>query len=429
MKVPFSLSYGLRLLRGKGGTARYLRGAVIGVGLSLLPLVVVLEVSTGMIEGIMERLLEVKSYHLQVELGHSASLEAVRGIEKLVRSLPRVTVVVAERQGIGLLYSGSGATGVTVRAVPDDFLASDRGLADQLIAVSGRLEFPGPSVMLLGSAAARTLGVAAGDTVTLLTTFSGDLKGMPRASRFTVGGVFATGYEPIDKAFAYVCEAAGGQFMTSGNSTRFLGIKVRDPFDGIEGLADSLRNSLPPGLRVTSWTDSEGTAYRSFDATRTMLLFIMALVVIVASVNIFSSVLMLQIEKRLEIGILMGLGARPGDISVAFLLSGLVLGGMGTALGMALGLAVAVNINGCIAALQVVLDACVAFAAAVGGKGLGPITLFNSSYYLQEIPIRIGLSETLGIAFGTFLVSAVASYLPARRAGRQKPLDIIRKAS
>jgi lipoprotein-releasing system permease protein len=68
-------------------------------------------------------------------------------------------------------------------------------------------------------------------------------------------------------------------------------------------------------------------------------------------------------------------------------------------------------------------------AALVGAKDVGRVTLFHSDYYLQQIPIRVGLSETYGIALGSFLVSALASYLPARRAGRLKPLEVIRKAS
>jgi lipoprotein-releasing system permease protein len=159
----------------------------------------------------------------------------------------------------------------------------------------------------------------------------------------------------------------------------------------------------------------------------------MGLVVLVAAVNVSSSVLMIVFERRLDIGILKAIGASPSSLAVAFLTAGAVTGLLGTALGITLGLLVAVNVNQLLAAVQAILDAGVWVASLIrtslvpSAAALEPVTLFNSAYYLQKIPIRIDALEVALAAAGTLLLSALASYIPAARAVRVKPLEVLKK--
>jgi lipoprotein-releasing system permease protein len=110
-----------------------------------------------------------------------------------------------------------------------------------------------------------------------------------------------------------------------------------------------------------------------------------------------------------------------------------VTGALGTTLGIALGLLVAVNINQLIAAIQTVLNAGVWIASILrapflpSAPPIEPVTLFNSAYYLQMIPVRVDAVEVAAAAFGTLLLSALASYFPARRAAGVRPLEVLRK--
>ena len=126
MRARLALFLSSRMLRGRDGTARYLRGSVIGIALSLVPLIVVMEVSTGMIEGITARLLEVGTYHVQVSLpsGPGGGHGATGGIHFRVHG---VVAAVPERQGTGLLVTPRSAAGVTIRCVPSDIFAVDAG--------------------------------------------------------------------------------------------------------------------------------------------------------------------------------------------------------------------------------------------------------------------------------------------------------------
>jgi lipoprotein-releasing system permease protein len=156
-------------------------------------------------------------------------------------------------------------------------------------------------------------------------------------------------------------------------------------------------------------------------------------VVMVAAVNVSSSVLMIVFERRLDIGILKAVGASPSSLALAFLIAGAATGLLGTALGIALGLLVAVNVNQLISAIQAALNAGVWFASLVRNSfvpsagALETVTLFNSAYYLQKIPIRIDAIEVVLAAAGTLLLSALASYIPAARAARVRPLEVLKK--
>ncbi len=210
-------------------------------------------------------------------------------------------------------------------------------------------------------------------------------------------------------------------------------MKGADPFADLGPAVRALRRVLPQDSRLATWQELEYGRLASFRTTRALLVFIMALVVLVAAVNVSSSVLMIVHERRLDIGILKAVGASPSSLSASFLAAGSVTGVLGTALGVAAGLLVAVNINGVIAAIQAVLNAGAWLVSVLGAPlvpsaaAVRPVTVFNSAYYLQEIPIRISAVEVGAAAFGAILLSALASWIPARRATAVRPLEILRK--
>jgi len=210
-------------------------------------------------------------------------------------------------------------------------------------------------------------------------------------------------------------------------------VKVRDPFADLSAMERDIAAAAGGGVRVASWREIEYARLASFATTKALLLFIMALVVIVASVNVSSSVLMIIIERREELGILGSLGAGPRPLSLSFLAAGFSTGLAGTIIGIAVGLLVAVNINAVITGLEWLINLGISIASLVresfapSAARFEPVTLFNSAYYLKTIPVSIQPSEIGLVAVGSLVLSALASYLPAARSARTRPLDVLRK--
>jgi lipoprotein-releasing system permease protein len=432
MKPALPIALGLRILRGKAGTARYLRGAVLGIALSLVPLIVVMEVSTGLIEGITARLIEVGTYHLQAVLASSTGEAALMRASRAASATPGVLDVIPERQGTGLLAAGGASTGVTVRFVPPDLLTRDPGLAALIRVKSGSAELT-PGRLLLGAALAERLGLKTGDPLVLLTPFDEAGRGPPRLTPLRVGGIFESGYQEMDKLYVYAGLDSSWGVLSPRASRTFVGVKVKDPFGDMEARAQDLARALAGEARVYTWRELEFARLRSFQTTKALLLFIMAMIVLVAGVNVSSSVIMIAFERRLEIGILKGVGASPGSLALAFLSAGFATGLLGTAAGLGLGLLAAVNINELLSALQWVLNGAIALfslarSGLVPGSGpVEPLTLFNSAYYLTSIPVRLRWAEIFLAAASTIALSGIAAYLPAAQAARVRPLEVIRK--
>jgi len=426
---------GLRALRGRGGTGRYLRGTVAGIALGLVPLLVVMEVSTGMIDGITARLLEVGSSHLQASLPGTLGDDDLTAAARVVEGMPGVRAATVERQGTVLLALGQRSTGVTLRCVDPAGFARDAGLHRYLTTIEGSLDLARPRTVLVSAALARTLGVRTGDTVLAVAGLAGDASVLPRVSRLVVGGVYETGYQELDKTVAYGALGDAGAVLPPRGARTLLGIKVDDPFADLDAVASRVAVARGPDARVSAGRDLERSRLASFETTRWLLVLIMALVAAVAAANVSATVLMLVLERRQEIGILLGIGARPAVLARSFLLAGLAAATAGTALGVALGLLVAVNINGVIAILDRLLTlaaGAVSLARSLVLPGAAApearLTLFQSAYYLQSIPVRIRAVEVVAAASGTLLVASLAAWLPARRAGRLSPLEVLRRA-
>jgi lipoprotein-releasing system permease protein len=432
MSVRLAVFLSSRMLRGRDGTARYLRGSVLGIALSLVPLIVVMEVSTGMIEGITARLLEVGTYHLQASLPSTTPLADMEERAARIAAVPGVVAAIPERQGTALLVTPTGAAGVTLRCVPPDIFAADPGFRSHVSVKAGTADLSGSGTLLVSSALASSLGIRAGGRVSLVTTFGENLSGAARLTPLVVSGIYETGYQELDKTLVYGSLQLASKALSPRGSRALIGVKVKDPFADLTAVTQAVSEAAGDA-RVASWREIEYPRMASFAFTKAILILIMALIVVVAAVNVSSSVIMIVFERRNEIAILKSVGVGERPLSLSFLLTGFATGAMGTAAGIAAGLLVSVNINEVIAGLEWLVNqvlAAISFlrtALVPSAHPIGTFTVFNSAYYLKSIPIRIDAPEVVAAGAATLLLCALASWLPAHRASRTRPLSILRK--
>ena len=442
MKTPGVFFLAFRNILGRKSderdlARRTLHGAVLSVAVSMIPLVVTLVVSDGMINGITSRYVELSSYHLQcVPYFVRTECELASAAESL-RKIPGVRGAWPETQAVGIAFAKGVRSGAMVRAVDPGFL-EDPGTREYLSLAEGEAKFSGPNDVLLGSELARDLNASVGDTVSLISVRSrrGDSI-IPRVTVFRVRGIVSSGYRDLDARWFIVPRYASARYLTPETSRTILGVKVEDPYTSLSGVMDNARISLSDGWGVYSWSETEKNLYESFRTTRYLLLLIMGLTVAVAAVNISSALITLVMERSREIAILKSLGASPADISKVFLTGGMLLGFAGSLLGIVLGTAAAVNINALITGLERALGALegvfnlLAYPFVSGGAkaAYAPavVRLLNPDYYLEKIPVVLDFWTLAGILAASLFLSYLASLLPARKAAALRPLEILRK--
>jgi lipoprotein-releasing system permease protein len=414
------------------GGGRYLRGAVLGVALSLVPLVVVLVVADGMIEGITARYIEVGTYHLQAQPLGSPAAEELAAVAEAAAAVPGVEAAFRETQGYGVALLGSRTAGAAIRAIDPAFL-DDPGLRRYLSAKGGEARLDSSNEILLGYYLAKSLGAKVGDAVSLVTErrprLGSNSSPAPKVSVFRVRGIVSAGYRELDALWAFVSLKAGARILDPSSSRSIVGVKVKDPYGDLEGPRRSLQAALPAEWSAATWPEVERNVFKSFSTTRALLLLVMALAVAVAAVNVGSAVVMLALERRRDIAILKSAGASPGFIAAVLSLAGLGTGGIGTVLGLALGTLAAWRINDLIAGAEFAVNLVTRLGAALSAAPDAPaaIRLLDPAYYLERIPVHIRPLELAMVGALSVALCLLAALIPARRASRQSPLEIFRK--
>ena len=428
--------------RGATGTGAYLGGAALGIGLSLVPLIVVLEVSDGLIAGITRRFLEVGSYHLQV--GLPPGLEADAALRRLLLDdlamrlelgVGAVTSAGRERQGVALAAAGPRRHVVTVRAIAEDWYRRDAGLRRYLGVVAGGFDLQGRGVVV-SREVARQLDLRVGDRLAMVTALGrGTTRGravlVPKLTPLEVRAIVATGYQELDKLWVFVSHATGEQMLPPGSGRDFVGVKVHDPFADMRPVLEEAATVAGPGHTLNTWYQLERANYESFATSRALLLLIMALIVAVAGVNVASATVTVALARRQEVAFLKSQGLPPEVVFWSLTASGLLAGVLGAAIGIAGGLAAALNINEVVASLEAIATAmrhAVALLLSPGAGVPGAVTLIDRGFYLEQIPIDVELLPLCVVTGGSIALAALATAIPAVRAARRLPLEVLRRS-
>jgi len=447
MRIRVSIMLALRFLgigsgKSVSNARKSLYGAIAGIGISLIPLVTVLVVSDGMIEGISARIIELSTSHLRVAdysktsdiTGDSAKLEELANkiLEQDVSG--KILEAQPERQGLALAIGSKGRSGATVRAVLSSYFSENNSVHSLLTVSDGVTAFDGPNDAIIGKKLASDIGVKAGDSFRLLTMKTGsDGNTIPRFTTFKVKAIVSSGYQELDALWVFIPLDKGFAILPETSSETFISVRTNDAYTSLEPVRNSIMRNLPDGFSVYTWQELNRSQFQSFNTTRTLLLFIMLLIVFIASVNVSSALVMLVMERRREIAILKSTGASPESISSAFLFAGFLTGLGGLIIGIPAGIFCSIHINGLFSIIEKIINAGNRLIYIVSGSitntGIIPqeIHLLDPAYYLEKIPVHLDLAELFLIASGTLVLSVIVSLIPAIRAGQEKPIDTIRK--
>ena len=431
IKGPVYLSFKNIYKSRSSDLFRHIRGAVLGIALSLVPLIVVLQISDGMIQGITGRYIEIGSYHFQIKLLSRSSQYSFEEVAQKLNDRSEVENAFVFIQGTSLAYTKNGRTGIPVRGIPEDLYRNDWSMQKYLKVISGSFDLSDDKNIILSSTIAKKLNAEVGEELKLLTAYS--LPGRPpllKPSRFTVSGIVTTGYNDLDDATVFIKDTRAVKIFRD-NKNRQIGVKISNPYKNILDTGKLIKSSVPPEFFVISWERLNYTFYKSLETTKKLLVFIMMLILIVASVNISSSMIMMVNSNRKEIAVLKSLGLSSSEIVLTYILTGFFIGITGTLIGAAAGILCSVNINEIINFMEFFLNKINFLIWMITGSFTGsaynPYRILESGYYLEKIPVTLNFTEIYLVALVSVFLSVAASYLPSVKAGKIKPVEILQK--
>jgi lipoprotein-releasing system permease protein len=260
--------------------------------------------------------------------------------------------------------------------------------------------------IVLGSELAAHIGAAVGDTVVLasLTADRSALGYTPKLRRFRVEGLFASGLYTYDSSFGFTSIPASQAFFDLGTAVTGIEVRLRDMFDAPRAADRLLRALGDPRLRSNNWIELNRNLFTWMKLEKTVMFVILALIVLVAAFNIVSTLFMVVLEKRRDIGVLRTLGAARSTVLQVFLCEGLLIGGLGTALGATLG-------AGLIALL----------------RRYPFVRLPGDVYFIERLPVRPEVGDFAAVILAAFTLCLGAALYPAWRASRLDPVEAIRR--
>ena len=254
------LFYGIRLFWGEarvGKNFKKYQGAILGIALCLVPLILVLEVTEGMMQGITDRYLEIGSFHFQVRSFFSREAGKEKELIKVLSEQEGVVKAFLFREGVALAWAKGKSQGVTVRAYEESFIQTDPGLKRYVTVKAGSLGFSRNNSILIAQGLAEYLQVSPGDSIRIVTGRASTGGGVIlRPTEFYLEGVFSTGYKDLDK-YSVIIPYSWGSLLFREAGSLGIGVKVALPYSNLDSQEKNLRKVLPGNWYIYSWYDLE----------------------------------------------------------------------------------------------------------------------------------------------------------------------------
>lgn len=411
--TSYELFIGLRYVRARQRT-RFISVisliSLTGIALGMTVLITVLSVMNGFQREIRTRILGVAS-HVQI----SGAGGTLPDWETLARQAGKNDQVVAAAPFItaqGLLTYGSAVRGALIRGVVPQLEEQVADFAQHMRA--GRLDAlkAGEFGIVLGIELARALGVTRGEKVVLLApqgqvTPAGIL---PRLKQFTVVGIFAVDHFEFDSGLALVHLEDAQKLYRMDSAVTGVRLKLKDLFRAT-AVSRELTRVISSDAFVSDWSQQHANFFRAVQIEKRMMFFIVFLIIAVAAFNIVSSLVMAVKDKQSDIAILRTLGAAPGSITKIFLVQGALIGIVGTVLGVTGGIALALNVDIVVPAIE---------------NLFGFKFLSKDVYYITDLPSELQWPDVALTAVVSFAFSLLATIYPSYRAAKIHPAEALR---
>jgi lipoprotein-releasing system permease protein len=396
---------------------RYLRVSVIagfsivGIMLSVAALIVVMSVMNGFHQELLAKIVGING-HIFLQAA-DAPLTNYEDLTKRATAIPGVDLALPMVEGQAFASSSftQGGSGALVRGIKEGDIKRLPGVAGHVR--SGTLDgFDDIHGVAIGQRLADNLNLRVGDKIKLITGNGAQTPfGVaPRVKSYPVVAIFQIGMSEFDGIFVYLPLPEAQAFFNHDGEASVIEIFVHDP-EKVDAERGRLQAAIDQPVIMTDWRERNRTFFDALTVERNVMFMILSLIVVVAALNIISGLIVLVKTKGHDIAILRTMGATSGAILRIFLMSGALIGAIGTFFGFLLGYAIASNIEGIRQVLNKLLHA-----------NLFPAEL----YFLSKLPSVVEPREVAVVVGLAFLLSVLATLYPSWRAARLDPVEALR---
>ncbi len=319
--------------------------------------------------------------------------EAISSVKHVKASAPNIL-------GQAILNFSDYSQGVVIRGLDAEQEKLTSDLPSSL--VEGSFSKEGVSApLVLGTELAANMGLDIDDNVVLVSPRS-LAGGLPKMKRFKITGLLKTGYYEFDNTIVYTDIASASDFLGLKGGVTGLSVKL-DKLDNAEKAAAAIEEVTKGRYAVRTFMQLNSTLYAALKLEKVMMFIILSLIILVASLNITSNLILFGTEKLKDIGLMRAMGASPARIRRIFILEGLYIGSAGVISGIVLALVL-----------------CWAITA------FDIVQLPGDIYYLTKVPVSLQWTDILSVVLGSYFLCFLSALYPAYRASKVNPVDAIR---
>jgi len=414
---PFALFewlLALRYLRArrKEGFISVIAGfSFIGIVLGVATLIIVMAVMNGFRNQLFEKILGLNGHVVVSKPASAGPFDDYEAVRRRIAAVPGVKHAVALIEGQVMVSSPIQALGGLVRGITEDGLESLPLVANNIImgSLSG---FDNGNGIAIGSRLANALGARLGDSVTLISPrgSSTPFGTAPRSKPYRIAAVFEMGMSEYDRTMLFMPLVEAKKYFSRGAEVDVLEVMVEEP-QKVDAYLEAMKKAAGAPFDFNSWRQRNQTFFTVLEVERTVMFIILSLIVLVATLNIISGLMMLVKDKGRDIAVLRTMGATKAAVMRVFLITGASIGVVGTIAGFIIGVVFCWHI-----------EAIRQFVQWLSGTTLMDPTV----YYLTRLPADVDAHETAFIVMMALALSVLATLYPSWRASRLDPVEALR---
>lgn len=414
MFQPLEACIGLRYTRArrqKSFVSFISFASMIGIALGVVVLITVLSVMNGFEQAMRDRILGVLSHVTVSETdamieNWPARREQLLQMEHVVAAAPFV-----EKQI--MLNEGGRVQGAILEGVLPDYEKQTGNVSSHMLEGKGSFEqlVAGEDNIILGVKLAESLKVDVGDSVTLLTPSAGaDFSEIPLLKQFNVVGIFRVDLQQYDQGTVFVHMADAAALFEMGDQVTGLRLRLDDLYQS-RAISQQVADHSGPDYWVSDWTRQNENFFKAIQLQKTMMFFLLGLIIAVAAFNLVSTLVMVVTDKGSDIAIFRTLGMTPRKVMKVFMVQGTLIGVIGTCLGVIFGILLATNVDVIVPWLEALFD----------------VNFISEDVYgISTLESRVRWSDVTLIAVAALALSMLATLYPSWKASRVQPAEALR---